>query len=70
MTERTCSTCQHMRQGDDGVERCLSPQIIAAYGGATRALFERDSYENEYNRDREATRKCGTAGINHVRRTA
>jgi hypothetical protein len=41
-----------------------------AHGGATRALFERDSYEKEYNRDREATRKCGTAGINYVRRTA
>ena len=69
MTERTCSTCQHMVMSGD-IEKCASPQIIAAYGGMTRTAFEADSYDKEHNRDREATRKCGVNRLNYVRRTA
>ena len=71
MTDTICSQCAYSEMIHDNSvnayrQWCASPQVQATGRGKARCNFERDSYSQEHNRDKPATRKCGPDALNYA----
>lgn len=61
-TGHLCRDCKHMKPDDVDSSWCFSPQLAQYQQRATRAIFERDSFDE--GRTGMDTRKCGPDGLN------